>query len=534
MSSSEGRGPAPIGFGAEALAGGRAARVLFRVWTHTRTGRERRVARLGGWVFAALMLVSMGAGPVLRRQDPGGRIANLLDSFAHGDVGSIGRAALAVVLVGMLFAPVTGAATQGTFSDTDLAGVLPPRLHRWYGGLVSLVLSPVGASQLVTLTLLTSMIVPDRGIPSATLVSATLWALAVLWMSCAGWGVELVRRRVSAHVRWYLAALLGVALLAAVVLDPERARSLYGASTAYPSLVLAAGERPPVVLATLAAAAAAGLALAVLGLWLARQALVLPAAVERQRQRTGSVRLPSAPTWSLMTVLALSLWRTREVRRPLLTMLVVAVPLILAGTQYVQSGNDASTSQAVTVVLPLAVAMGWGVNAFGVLAGGVTLLLSQPGVVGRMVSTLAALQAGMTLGLGLPVLLVARALGQMSTTELVAQSVGLAVATVVVVGMSLRWTVLRPRRTRLTGRGEPLVPPMVGLGYIVSLMLAGSIVGTLTTRSLGDMAGTRLVIWSLVLVALVVVYWRVALRRVQRVWADPHRRAAIAALVGAE
>lgn len=510
----------------EVLQGLEATIRLSRLRGQVRTPQARLRTRAAAVVAGCLLLAATVAGDVLRWSARHASPTSPISRYLLGD-SSVGLpAALGAVLAGVVFAPITGAAAQAQFPDADLAGIRPSRLYRYFDGLWNSVLSPVGVSPLLLLVAAASLATSDgHGRLTAVLVVLLTWLDAMLVMALFAWTIELTRRRWVARLRWYLALVAALLVALAVLLDPAHGRTVFGLSLALEGLVRSGAG--PAVAEGLGALLLAALVTLVAGLAVCRRTLVLPAAVERVRQRTGSVAVPVNPSWAMLTVLVTTLARTREVRRPIIMMLAVAMPLLFAWIHY--SGGDPSSMLAsVTMVVPLAISLGWGVNVFGVLGGAVTLLLAQPRAWRLLIRQVVLVQLVASVGLGLVLMVVAVTTSTLPWSVLPGYLVGLAVSSVIATGLSLRYSVEKPHRTRLTGRGDPLVPPIVGMGYVIRIMLTGATTGL----AVAVVAG--LLPWVAALVCAVVGLTTLrSWRRLSRRWADPAHRSWVAATVGA-
>jgi hypothetical protein len=229
----------------------------------------------------------------------------------------------------------------------------------------------------------------------------------------------------------------------------------------------------------------------------------------------------------MLTMLVTTLARTREVRRPIIMMIAVAMPLLFAWIRY--SGSDPSSMLgSVTMVVPLAVALGWGVNVFGVLGGAVTLLLAQPRAWKLLLRHIILVQLAASVVLGVLLMVLAIAMSGMSWSALAPYTAGLVVSSVIATGLSVRYSVEKPHRTRLIGRGDPLVPPITGMGYVLRIMLSGATTGLLVAVT------ASLVPWVAAVVAVLVAFTTYgSWRRISTRWNDPAHRSRLAALVGA-
>ncbi len=510
----------------EEAANGLAATVgLARLRAQVRTAQARLRARIAAGAALCLLVAAAVAGDLVSWT---GRHSTIY-RYLVGESSVSLPAALGAVLAGVVFAPVTGAAAQAQFPDADLAGIRPSRLYRYFDGIWNSVLSPVGLSPLLLLVAAASLATADgRGRVVAVVVAFTTWLCAMLVMALFGWTIELTRRRWAAALRWYLAGVSSLVVAVAVLIDPAHGRTVFGLSPGLQRLIRAGADGSvPVLAAGLAALLLVTAAVLVAGLLVCRRTLVLPAAVERVRQRTGSVSVPVNPSWALLTMLVTTLARTREVRRPIIMMIAVAMPMLFAWIHY-SGGNPTSMLASVTMVVPLAMALGWGVNVFGVLGGAVTLLLAQPRAWKLLIRHVALVQLAASVVLGLVLMVVAVATSPMSWSVLPPYLTGLVASSVIATGLSLRYSVEKPHRTGLTGRGDPLVPPIVGMGYVVRIML------TAATTGLAVAVIASLLPWLAAVACAVVAFtgfrsWR----RVSSRWSDPVHRSQVAALVGA-
>ncbi len=504
---------------------------LSQLKAQTRSPRARVKVRLDtGLLVGCLVLAALSGDLAVRLAATGGSpLADSLALMAQGSLGAAGAAGLAMVVAGMVFAPATGAATHAQFPDLDLAGIRPPRLYRYFDGIWNSVVSPVGASQLLVLTSLASLVTSSgQGRVAAVLLAWVTWIAVLPLLALSGWGTEYLRRRWTPRARWYAAAAAGGGVALAVVVDPDHGRTGFGLADRYAAVLLATarGDSLP-ALVGMVVLLAGSLALAVAGMAVCRAALALPAPAERREPTVRPVTLPQRPVLALGTLVSTTLWRSREVRRPILMMVLAAVPLLIGAIQST-GGQGTSVLASILMVVPLSLAMGWGVNVFGVLGGALTLVLSQPGAWRPLLRAVAGIQLLATVLLG-SVLMLAGAAISGSWTVLPAFWVGLVVASVAATATSLRYSLLRPHRTRLTGRGDPLVPPVVGLQYVVWLMVSAGLGGVVVATVL-----TLLPAWGLAAaLSLSLGYGCLRWRSLSAVWSSPQHRARVAALVGA-
>ncbi|MGV8850235.1 MAG: hypothetical protein ACOH16_11895 [Propionibacteriaceae bacterium] len=517
------------GLTAEVRSGLAATIQLARLRGRTRSPQGRLRVRIATVLAGCLLVVAAWSGTYVAwaaaRRDASSPIYTLL----LGEEGVSLTGALASVLVGMVFAPITGAAAQAQFPDFDLAGVRPARLYRFFDGIWNSILSPVGMSPLLMLVVAASLATADgAGRIGALLLAVSLWVGALLMTALLAWLFEYTRRRWSAAIRWYIAGAATVAAAVIVVADPYHARTVFGLRPWTQGVIRAGatGDLLPLLGAHVLLLAVAAVVL-VAGTLVCRRTLVLPAATERVTQRTGSVRVPVDPSWAVFTILVTTLVRTREVRRPIIMMIVVAMPLLFVWIRY-SGSNPESMLGSVTMVVPLAMSLGWGVNVFGVLGGAVTLLLAQPRAWKLLLRHVVGVQLAASILLGLALMAVAVLTSSMPWSAMPPYAAGLVASSVIATSNSVRFSVEKPHRTRLTGRGDPLVPPIVGMGYVLRIMATGATTGLFVGIAVSLAPWLGLV--AAVLVALAAFRgWR----RVSKRWSDPCHRARLAAIVGA-
>jgi len=512
------------------IASGLSATIrLSRLRGQVRTPRARLRTRIAAVVAACLVVVAAMAGDIITRLAQHGDPSSPIFGYLLGERAVSLAAALGTVLAGVVFSPISGAAAQAQFPDLDLAGIRPSRLYRYFDGIWNSVLSPVGISPLLMLVTAASLSTPDgRGRLGAVAMSLATWVCAMLVMALLGWIIEYTRRRWIATLRWYLAAVASLVVAIAVVIDPAHGRSIFGLADWLHAIIRAGvdGAVLPVVGGTALLLLVAGMTF-LGGAVACRQTLVLPAPIERVRQRTGSVKIPVHPSLAMLTMLVTTLVRTREVRRPIIMMIAVAMPMLFAWIRY-SGSNPSSMLGSVTMVVPLAMSLGWGVNVFGVLGGAVTLLLAQPRAWKLLLRHIILVQLAASIGLGVLLLVLAITMSGMSWSALAPYTAGLVVSSVIATGLSVRYSVEKPHRTRLTGRGDPLVPPITGMGYVLRIMLSSATTGLLVAVT------ASLVPWVAVVVAVLVAFTTYgSWRRISTRWSDPAHRSRLAALVGA-
>lgn len=516
----------------ELRAGSYATSLLVRV----RTRHVSRTARAGiAAAFLVYLLTIVGAsyfGSSMRRyaEATAGSSAdafwlNFVLALRKGNLGTVGVAALASVIIATLIGPISGAAGQTLVSSSEATGLRLPRLHRYFDSWVTTVVSPLGLTQFLTLTLLAGLLTLDGGRTAAMTVVWLLWVTLMAASVTLGWGVEYAMRVFSRTTRIILTAALLAGLAAATLADPHHGSTLFGAADGF-SAVLFAGTQhhlTPVLLTcitliVLSAAFVAG------GVMLCRCALAHPALVPaKPRTRARARPWPTNPMRVGVRVAWIAQWRTRVARRSVTVLGVVAAAGLLAAHAHLI--DIANVLNTVVFTLPLSVALGWGVNMFGVIGSGMTWLLTQPAIGPRLAAAATTTQIGSVVLQGAMFAIPAWAIGGAHVDQLLRFGLALTAAAALVGVSCARMSVLHPMRARLAERGDAIVPPVRSVNYTLRLLVAGTLPGMLLAGSGWPLP----VIAALTLAAVAAATFRY--QEVARLWADPAVRARVAASV---
>ena len=189
--------------------------------------------------------------------------------------------------------------------------------------------------------------------------------------------------------------------------------------------------------------------------------------------------------------------------------------------------THAGPQSATTLVIacPLAIALSWGVNVFGVIGQAMPWLMSQPHAMRLLPSIAVGLQVAMTVSLAGLCYLPASVVGGQTGQQTLNLAAGLAVSTALTTRGSLTKAIRRPHLTRLGSRGDSIVPPLTAVGYTMRFALLAGQLGVLTLNSgVHPERQAALVGWLCV--------WSI-LRgtRLLRKWRDPALQSSVVAAV---
>jgi len=470
-----GDGPvSAVGFWSDVKAGIRDTSLLVRArWRAVRNPAARWGILIGGAILLLGVFIASNMSVLVKTlaaqglDSTGGLFAiTWILSLQRGGLGDVGAVTVGGALIAAIFAPFTGSSTLSLAPAEDLQGVRLARSHRYFDSLVINCISGIGLLQLLALSGITSVLSLAGNRGPAMLLTWMIWFLVVILTTTIGWSLEWVLRKWGRGVRRSLGVVGVIIIVGLVIRDTEAARSLWGIGTPYATLIRGASQGDAVLIA----AAAVGLVLLsllvlALGLIATRSALAHPAPVAAVGKRRRGRVLPKDPTAITTRLLLSTLIRTPECRRPIIGIVAIGVPALAV----IPLTENLET--AVMLAVPLAVALAWGVNIFGILGPGMTWLASQPALMARIPRVAAMLQFLLTVGLIFLLYLTSEISGnaapgagqRLMTGALITGALGAAV--------SINLSVSRPIRARLSGRGDSLVPPITSLNYLFRLIL---------------------------------------------------------------
>ena len=333
-----------------------------------------------------------------------------------------------------------------------------------------------------------------------------------------GWLLEYAHRRAGRAFRRTIGAVLVTTLGIALYVDPEHGKTLFGLGTKFSAAVRAAGSgEDGVLFGALAISMALAVFLFLAGVALAQASLALPAVPVSPPRKTRIWTLSDRPGFALAQCLILQIMRTSEIRRPILTVLALGLPVVL----FAKGGQQAATT--LVIACPLAVALSWSVNTFGVIGPAMSWMASQPNAMRLLPRVAVGVQIGMTAALATACYLpVAGFAGWRQTMSLAA---GLAVSTALTTRGSLTKAIKRPFLARLGSRGDTIVPPLTAVSYTMRFALIAGQLGVLTLNQ-----STRPLAQAILLILL--GGWS-ALRTLWlfREWDNPARKSFVVAAV---
>lgn len=510
----------------ETAAGWHATRLLLVLrWRMMRKPGSRATVWAGITLFvlAMALVANMGFIAQIAAQQPDtaqGIFARAwVASLDSGYMLNIGEFAIGGAVLAALFAPFTGTSTLTLAPTEDLYGLRPPRLHRYFGAWLINAASGLGLLQLLVLTGVASLITMDGyRIPGLVFV-LTLWLLLITVMTSLGWLLEVVVRKTRPRMRMLLGLLTAAALVYLYMSDQRRSGRLFGLSDVFTHAVrdgVSGWTTKSILLPTVTAFIIVLVLLA--GLMFTRQALSLPMPPAVQGKTLILRPLSMRPGVAVRQLLVRTLIRTREVRRPMLGLVLIGAGLVAAVPM------DMNLELSIIAAVSIAVSLSWAVNVYGLLGTGMIWLAAQPQTLRRLPFTVARVQLMMTMGLLCFFWLISFLSGHATPASGLSILIGGVIAAAVSTSLSAFLAVRRPQRARMSGRGDSLLPPLTALSYMFALMLAGPLPAAwiLSTPDQGQAALIAAGALAVAALMFTVAWWT---------WRSPNHQARLTAQV---
>lgn len=466
----------------ETLRAAQDTRLLLKMrWRFARNRFSRLFVFLGLTAFLFALFIASQIGSLIRvysEQGVGtaaGQFAvNYVIALNRGELGLIGATAVGSVIIIALFTPFTGSSMLALAPTDDLAGLRPNRTHRYFDSLITNAVSAIGFLQLITLTGIGSLLTLDGGRPAGLLFMWSIWPVVTTLTVAEGWAIEIAQRRYGRRARRITAAVMASIVGVAVLLDPQHGRTLFGLGNQISATVAAAANgQDGIVFRNLCIVMVLVAVLFVTGISLCRTALSLPAPVNQTRsERRRLIPMSARPNLALIQILIAQVTRSAEIRRPLLTIFFIGIPAVWF------SGNT-DTMTTMVVAVPLAVALAFGINTFGILGPAMPWLAAQPRLMNRLLLFAIGIQLTMTLTLSVLVWTPATLFGRVSTADLASVAAGTFVSSYMTARSATHKSVNRPFRVRLGTRGDMIVPPLTAINYTMRFALWSGQIGVL-------------------------------------------------------
>lgn len=297
-----------------------------------------------------------------------------LEVYSSGDIDAFVSIAVALLLGSIILVPFSGYVIHGLISHSEMVIVKNNDNYKIGDSLMFQIVSSFTLVQLLGLTVVSQLLTFDSEHSGyATVFVWSIWLLMTLVTSFFSWIVEYVARRYGRKMRMAFLSFFVFSLAALLIFDPEHGTTLFGAaSTIFAFLQqLATGDLLLLVssLVIVAGVCVGFIYLLTVG---ASETLKLPEPIAVSKVNEKQIRNLSTAPLSPFVLLFKLLFRYSAITKPVITALAFSVILV------VLLGGSGGLS-TVMIILPMAVAISFGANIFGLVSGSMNWLLTIEG-----------------------------------------------------------------------------------------------------------------------------------------------------------
>lgn len=395
---------------------------------------------------------------------------NAIASFLKNIVGSTGSLFLLGVFGLAIFAPLAGTATLSLIPNDDMHGIRPNITHKYFDSLAINLVSGVSLLQLLTLTCFTSLVSVNSLRVFPMLFMWSLWFALIQTTTLVGWAVELAARRFKKNKKIILSLLLAVVVGGGIILYVYYGLSPYGFGDFIIARLLETNSGATLkTIIDIGALWVLMCILLILGSWLAKRALRRAQPANTKSFYHKKKKDITNPTHMTFRLVASSLWRTVEIRKPILALMGFGIPAVIL------SPLHGDRILGLVIAIPITMALAWGGNIFGILGTGLNWIGAQPKLVKRIPIVAFSIQVILNYALIFILWFVALIAGQSSLADGLTT---LRTASLVILGTSVLSTYLSitfPKRVQVSDRGNSVIPPLTALGYLVLASVIGGL-----------------------------------------------------------
>lgn len=388
------------------------------------------------------------------------------------------------LVASILLIPLVGYSFASLVPEGDLASIKITDNHKIADSIFLQFVSAISFVQVITLTVLTSVLTIGMSNPGLGIVTSwLLWTVSVFATVLSAWFFELLLRKYGFKAKIISLSVIGLTVLGLYLLFPDDIGGFFGVGETYTVLLqsLSLDNGSTLLLIFLAFLVVSGL-LGLLISFVASKTLQIPEKPKKKdRSRVILARLGLIEKNTISSIeqfLANMVIRQSNIWKPLLLSTVFAVVMSVVFF------NFYDIFVTIAALIPIMISLVWSINVFGVLGSGTTWLVSLPQAKRKLLSSIVKLQY-IIIGL-ITVLIVALVLFVHSPPAPVFINFIMATiaASLVVTQFALEKSVKSPHRYRVHIRGESVLPPNKAFSYMIKLFFYGFLVsGMIYTAS---------------------------------------------------
>lgn len=420
-----------------------------------------------------------------------------LQSYLRGELGTLVSTTLGLAIVSVMIAPFTGTSITSLVSHHHLVSIRASNRHRFTDSIITQFFASISLLQLLTLTAVGSLLTLDNGRIEGILYAWASWPVLVVLSTTFVWIAEFLYRKLGEKNRLMILIAALLAIVLAVVINPENGKTVFGIGTSYAFIIQ---KFYTFDVTTKAFAIAMLVALFWLFFYISYKisqlALAQPEIFARENNALKKVRQRNTSAYPAIEIAHLGfnqLWRNLEIRKPL-------IMATLFGSGVVFFGNQAfSVMSTMVLIIPLIVCLSWGANLFGILGNGFTWLSSKPFVMRNILWIFAGLQIFLTISLFVIMCLPSLVTGRIPQDSAAGVMLAVISTSVLMTRSAIDKSVRFPYPYKAGVRGESILPPATLINYTLRFSLWSGIYGFIVT-GVGN-------IWVQLGMALLAVIW---------------------------
>lgn len=427
-----------------------------------------------------------------------------LQSFASGQLSVYVSGVFGATVMTILVLPFSGYSLGGIVPTRDMAIIKANNNYRLSDSIFIQFVSALSILQLISLTVLSSLLSIEAGTGPAVLFAWATWVTIVVMTVAFMWIIEYFNRKYGKKVKIIMVGSVLLTIGLAVLIDPFHGTTFFGLSPIYVDILQNIYSYPVAqIIVSYGVLAALMVVFASVVNFVGTRALMLPEPMNMSSKKV-NIKF-AAKKYNKITLLQLVfliVFRYKIIWRPILvTTVFSAILLVVLGTNGIQG-----TLSSVMIIVPLVICLSFGINMFGILGSSNIWLASTPRWRETILYKLMLVQL-ITIGGAYTIIISAGMLSQkLSIHDVFISLPGLISTSLIMIVYSVSKSLKAPVKYTASSRGDAILPPMTLLGYMVKFMLLGGLIGTISFW------GSLLIQWGILLVIVTVsVAWFVRL-----------------------
>lgn len=430
------------------------------------------LANTGSLIIYLITTVQPGA----QSQQVQQYVLSYLETFSSGELNLYVTGVLGATLGMILISPFSGYSLGGVVPSRDLAIVKASDNYRISDSIIVQILSSLTLIQLISLTMLASLMTIEGGTGPAIIYAWIIWLAIVLIATTFMWITEYVNRKYGFKVKIGIILTVVVALTIALLLDPFKGSTFFGLSPIIID-VLQNLYSYNIWESLLAYSVPVGIIIVFSGLlsFIASKALHIQEPISLKKQKKFAKKEKWSEISLFKTILSL-VFRYKVIWRPIfITTLFSFILMLILGNQ---TDSVGTLLISLIVIIPLVVSLSFSVNIFGIFGSSNIWLASSPSWRKNILTTTAAVQLGIT-ALIYVTIFAGGLLFQKITFVDVWQSIPAIISSLTIMTVySLSKSLKNPVKYMPSSRGDAILPPLTILNYMLKLIFLGGLFGS--------------------------------------------------------